>query len=100
MNGKPFFDTNLLIYAVAESDPRAETARDLLAEGGVVSVQVLNEFVAVARRKIGMSWQEIGEVLRAFQSLCPEPVPITLKTHEAALGIAEQYGYRIYDSLV
>jgi predicted nucleic acid-binding protein len=100
MNGKPFFDTNLLIYAVAESDSRAEIARDLLAGGGVVSIQVLNEFAAVARRKIGMSWQEIGEVLRAFQSLCPEPVPITLKTHEAALGIAEQYGYRIYDSLV
>jgi hypothetical protein len=32
MNGKPFFDTNLLIYTVAESDPRAEIARDLLAE--------------------------------------------------------------------
>jgi predicted nucleic acid-binding protein len=100
MNGKPFFDTNVLIYAVAEADPRAEIARALLTKGGVVSVQVLNEFVAVARRKYKMSWQEIAEALTAFRALCPAPAAITLKTHEAALEIAERYGYRIYDSLV
>ena len=100
MNGKLFFDTNLLIYAVADADPRADIARGLLAQGGVVSVHVLNEFVAAARRKFRMSWQDILEALTDFRVLCPGPVPITLKTHEAALGIAERYGYRIYDSLV
>jgi predicted nucleic acid-binding protein len=100
MSGKPFFDTNLLIYAMAEADPRSEIARDLLADGGVLSLQVLNEFVAAARRKLRMSWQEIADALGAFRTLCPNPVPITLKTHEAALGIAERYGYAIYDSLI
>ena len=30
----------------------------------------------------------------------PPPLPITLATHEAALGIAARFGYRIYDSLI
>jgi predicted nucleic acid-binding protein len=33
---KAFFDTNVLIYAFAEDDPRAEMAETLLARGGVV----------------------------------------------------------------
>jgi len=100
MNARPFFDTNLLIYALAEADPRADVARALLAKGGIVSVQVLNEFVAAGRRKFKMSWREITKALRSFQILCPEPLPITLEMHEAALGIGQRYGYRIYDSLI
>lgn len=100
MNAKAFFDTNVLIYAVAEGDPRIGIARKLLREGGVVSVHVLNEFVAAARRKYRMSWEEILQALADFRILCPGPTAITVKTHEAALGIAQRYGYRIYDSLV
>jgi predicted nucleic acid-binding protein len=100
MNGKPFFATNVLIYAIAEGDPRAEVARALLSEGGAVSVHVLNEFVAAGRRKYRMSWKEIREALTAFRVLCPEPQAIDIETHEAALEIAERYGYGIYDSLV
>jgi predicted nucleic acid-binding protein len=100
MSGKPFFDTNVLIYAVAEADPRAEVARTLLAEGGILSVQVLNEFVAAARRKYKMSWEEVVEALADFRVLCPEPLPMTVKTHQNALEIAGRYGYQIYDSLV
>jgi predicted nucleic acid-binding protein len=32
--------------------------------------------------------------------LCPDPVPISLDTHKAALAIAEKYGYSIYDALI
>ena len=52
MNGKPFFDTNILIYTLAAGDHRAEISRSLLASSGAVSVSVLNEFVAVAREKV------------------------------------------------
>jgi predicted nucleic acid-binding protein len=31
MNVRPFFDTNVLIYAFGEGDPRNQTARKLLA---------------------------------------------------------------------
>jgi len=95
-----FFDTNVLIYAFAKDDPRAKIAETLLAGGGVVGVQTLNEFVAVAARKLAMPWAEIQEALSALRELCPSPVPLTLKTHDAALRIAGRYGYHIFDSLV
>ena len=99
MPAKDFFDTNVLIYAVGKNDPRASRAEALLASGGVVSVQSLNEFVSVARRKLGMSWKEVKELLDIICILCPDPVPISLDTHRGAVAIAEKYGYSIYDSL-
>ncbi len=100
MSVKSFFDTNILVYAFAQNDPRAVAAEALLAGGGVVSVQVLNEFTAVAVRKLGMSWDEVLESLAAIRVLCPSSLPLTLATHEAGLRIARQYGYRIYDALI
>ena len=97
---RAFFDTNVLIYAFAEDDPRSGIAERLLARGGVVGVQVLNEFVAVAVRKLAMSWDEVLEALSALRVLFPSPTPLTVQTHEAALRIAGRYGYHIYDSLV
>jgi predicted nucleic acid-binding protein len=100
MPAKVFFDTNVLIYAVAENDPRSAQAEELLASGGILSVQVLNEFVAVARRKILMPWKDVTEALETFRILCPSPLSITVEMHEAALRIAEKHGYNIYDALV
>ncbi|HWO31356.1 MAG TPA: PIN domain-containing protein [Candidatus Acidoferrum sp.] len=97
---KAFFDTNVLIYAVAQDDPRSTQAEELLASGGLLSVQILNEFVSVARRKILMSWSDVTEALDAFRVLCPSPLLITMEMHSSALKIAEQHGYNIYDALV
>ena len=93
-----FFDTNVLLYAVRSEDPRAERARLLLADGGIISVQALNEFTNVARRKLGQPWGEINEKLGAVRALC-EVKPLTVATHERALALAERYGYQIYDAL-
>ena len=100
MPAKDFLDTNVLIYAVAKNDPRASKAEALLASGCVVSIQSLNEFVSVARRKLDMSWKDVREFLDLICILCPDPVPISLDTHRAALAIAEEYGYSIYDALI
>jgi predicted nucleic acid-binding protein len=100
MRGKLFFDTNILIYAVVQDDPRTAAAEALLTEGGVVSVQVLNEFVAVARRKLGMHWKDVTEALHGVRILCPDPVALTIATHEVALRIAARHDYRIYDALI
>lgn len=100
MRVEAFFDTNVLIYAVALDDPRNARAEELLASGGTVSVQVLNEFVSVARRKILMPWREVMGALEVFRVLCPSPLPITMEMHEAALKIAEYHGFGIYDALV
>jgi len=100
MNDKAFFDTNVLVYVVAQRDERTAAAEALVAGGGVVSVQVLNELASVARRKLGMTWDEIGEALTAIRVLCPSPVPLTVEIHEAGLRIAAQYRVHIYDALV
>ena len=100
MRTKDFFDTNVLIYVVGKNDSRASKAEELLAGGGMVSIQSLNEFVSVARRKLGMSWKEVKELLDIICILCPDPVPISLDTHRGAVAIAEKYGYSIYDSLI
>jgi predicted nucleic acid-binding protein len=95
-----FLDTNVLVYAFADDDPRTEIAEALLGGGGVIGVQTLNEFVAVAVRKLRMPWKDVLRSLDALRLLFPAPVPLTLQTHEAALKIAGTYGYHIYDSLM
>lgn len=100
MSDKPFFDTNVILYAFREGDPRTLIAEDLLSEGGILSVQVLNEFVSVARRKLHRNWAEVRQALKVLRVFCPEPVPLTVEIHERALQLAEKYGYSIYDSLV
>jgi predicted nucleic acid-binding protein len=100
MSGRAFFDSNVLIYAMVSGDSRRERAQQLIADGGVISVQVLNEFVAVARRKMRMPWEDVMEALDAVRILFPAPVAIAMDTHEAALEIAQQYGFGIYDALI
>jgi len=43
-------------YTPSAKTIRGQVAETLLAAGGALSVQVLNEFVAVARRKLDKSW--------------------------------------------
>ena len=100
MTDRAFFDTNVFVYAVIQDDPRSQQAEDLIAEGGTVSVQVLNEFAAVVRRKAKMPWDEVRFAIENIRTLCPNPLPITTDTHQEALAIAEKYGYRIYDALI
>ena len=100
MPAKDFFDTNVLICALGKNEARAAKAEALLASGGMISIQSLNEFVSVARRKLGMSWKEAREFVDLICILCPDPVPISLDTHRGALAIAERYGYSIYDALI
>jgi predicted nucleic acid-binding protein len=100
MSGSVFFDTNVFVYALVQDDPRCQKAEELIAAGGTVSVQVLYEFADVVRRKVRMPWDEVRFAIENIKALCPDPLPITLATHQEALAIAERYGYRIYDALI
>jgi len=96
--GKAFFDTNVLLYLLA-SDAKADKAEALLATGGTISVQVLNEFASTASRKLKMKWPEIREILATIRAVC-DVVPVTVEVHEKGLAIAERYGVSFYDSLI
>ena len=97
--GEDFFDTNVVLYLLSADTAKADRAEELLALGGTISVQVLNEFAAVASRKLRMSWTEIREVLAQVRAVCAVE-PLTVETHERALRIAVRYRLSIYDALI
>ncbi len=94
-----FFDTNVLIYLASADATKADRAEALLAEGGCISVQVLNEFANVARRKLHMSWSEVRTLLTSLQALLTVR-PLTVETHESGLALAERHGLSIYDAMI
>jgi predicted nucleic acid-binding protein len=100
MNAKPFLDTNVLVYAFATGDPRNQDAEDLIAAGGIISVQVMNEFVNVSRHKARRSWSEIEQSLAVLAKLLDPPLPMTMTLHAAALDIARRWRFKFYDSLI
>ncbi len=99
IGGNPFLDTNVLIYAFSEENSRTEIARAVLAQGGVIGVQNLNEFAFVATRKLGMSWKEVDRALSAIRVLCSTIVPLTVDLHATGLRIAQRYRCQFFDSL-
>ncbi len=94
-----FFDTNVLLYLLSAEAAKADRAEELLAAGGVLSVQVLNEFAAVASRKFGMKIGEIRAILSVIRAVCTVR-PVDLETHELGLDLAERYRMPIYDALI
>lgn len=94
-----FFDTNVLLYLLSEDAAKAGRAEVLIAGGGRISVQVLNEFAAVASRKLGMSFDEIRELLKVVRAVCAVD-PISEATHDRGLAVSERYGFSIYDSMI
>ncbi|HEY3181025.1 MAG TPA: PIN domain-containing protein [Casimicrobiaceae bacterium] len=94
-----FFDTNVVVYLFSADSAKADRAEEVLASGGQISVQVLNELVAVARRKLGMSWREILQVTAQLRAICPV-TPLNVQTHERGLQIARRLGLSIYDGTI
>jgi predicted nucleic acid-binding protein len=94
-----FIDTNVLLYLLSGDDAKADRVEKTLAEGGVLSLQVLNEFASVASRKLRMSIAEIREALAVIRAVC-KIVPISEETHDVGLQIAERYGASVVGSMV
>jgi predicted nucleic acid-binding protein len=94
-----FFDTNVLLYLLSDDMVKAARAETLLVDGGVISVQVLNEFASVVIRKQVLTFDELKEVLSTLRAACSVK-PLDIETHELGLNIAERYLYSFYDSLI
>ncbi len=94
-----FFDTNILVYGYDDT-ARGVKARSLVAQGGQIAVQSLNELALVLRRRYGMSFADMrAEVARVAETL-HAPVPLTLDVHRAGMALAERYKLAIYDSML
>jgi predicted nucleic acid-binding protein len=94
-----FFDTNILVYA-QQTGAKADRARALFVDGGKLSVQVLNEFTAVSRRKLRTEWREIAEAISDALALVDPPLALSLNLHATARALAEDHGLSFYDALI
>jgi predicted nucleic acid-binding protein len=100
MPAKRFFDTNILVYAFAANDPRSAVAESLIAEGGVIGVQVLNEFTNVTRRKLQWNWDQIESSLAVVEALLGPAAPLTTAIHARAVALARDHSLSVYDALI
>jgi predicted nucleic acid-binding protein len=94
-----FFDSNVLIYAYS-TDARRDRALAAIAGGGVISVQVLNEFTNVLRKKQKQDWPLIEAALKTLRFRFPDILPLTADTHAAAVEFARDHGLPFYDALI
>ena len=94
-----FFDTNVLVYLASGDTAKADRTEAVIAEGGSISVQVLNELANVARRKMQMSWDETHAFLDMLRGLLTVH-PLTVEIHETGLRLAERNGFSIYDAMI
>lgn len=62
-------------------------------------MQVLNEFAAVATRKLGMEVREAADMLAALRRLC-KVVPLDEETHDIGMACADRYRLPIYDAMI
>jgi len=62
MNDRVFIDSNVLIYAYFEEEIKREKALDIIKTNeSIISIQVINEFVNVVKKKFNKENDEILE---------------------------------------
>jgi len=107
LSGKFFLDTNIFVNSFDKTAPqKQQTARELIesalsSQMGVISSQVVQEFLNVAQRKftkpmgVAEARLYLNEVL---MPLCQHFPSINL--YDRALLLREETGYSFYDSLI
>ena len=100
-----FFDTNILVYAATDQDPRKrDIARELINHAievnhdGCISTQVLQEFCNTMFRKSLRTREEIDGMLDYFRELVATDVTIDLVRR--AVEVMDEYGMQFYDALI
>lgn len=105
--GSFFLDTNVFVYSFDRSDPRKQAIAQRLIQDalrtqrGVVSSQVVQEFLNVALRKFArpMTVSEGREYLKmTLMPLCHHYPSASFYDH--ALLLEEETGFSFYDALV
>lgn len=99
MTDRVFFASNVLLYMLSEDMEKANRAEVLLARGGTISVQVLNELTLAGRRKFRLDWISIDQFLVLVRALC-EIRPMTEDTCDLGRKLAERYQFQVYDAMI
>lgn len=107
MNDRFFLDTNIFVYEVGSSDPSKEAVATRLVRHafesgkGIISFQVVQEFLSVAFRRFtpSMSLPEAEQVLAlTFRPLLA--VHSSYSLYAQALDLTRHYSISWYDSLI
>ena len=99
-----FFDSNVLVYAAMDQDPRKQKiALFLFAEAvergtGAISLQVLREIANCMFKKSGSPFETIRDNVNAFKAL--PRVPESEALLDRGMEIKERYGIQFYDALI
>ena len=96
---RPFVDTNVLLYLLSGDTAKADRAEALLTQRIVISVQVLNEFAHVARRKFKLEWAEITQTLADIRRFA-DVQALTIDTHDRGLALAGRYKIGLCDAMI
>jgi predicted nucleic acid-binding protein len=101
MPAKYFVDTNVLLYRYCNQDEgkRRIAARLLNAGGCVISVQVVNEFCNVTRRKFPAQFTAIEPVLQTIKETLPVEI-LLLEDSLSAVKISQRHNFQYYDALI
>ena len=107
MSGRYFLDTNILVYCFDETAPeKRKRANRLVREGlerrvGVISYQVVQEFINLALRRFE---PRMGvDDVRQYAAVVLRPmlaVGSSMALYQRALEIVERYRFSWYDSLI
>lgn len=95
-----FVDSNVLIYCLKLDDPRRAVALQTLRESPSTSVQALNEFASVARRKLGMRPEDVRDASATLQAWLGEIHPLLVEDHDRAHEIVAAYRLQWWDALI
>lgn len=93
-------DTNVAIYTLSPATGKAQRAAEVMAGANFVSVQLLNEFAHVARRKFRFDWAELVVKLTNVRELVGTVLPVDTSAHDDAIRLASRYMLSFYDSLM
>lgn len=92
-------DTNVAVYALSTLEKEPVAAK-ILRSCAFLSVQVLNEYAYVGRRKRRDSWDVIEGDLAALRDAVPVIRPIDDKANREALRIGARFQLSMFDALM
>ncbi|MGF1549103.1 MAG: PIN domain-containing protein [Sphingomonadaceae bacterium] len=92
-------DTNILVYAF-QAGAKHKRSLAILDARPVASVQILNEYAHLSRRKLRRSWREIEQDLDIVRTMAATVEPITEAANREALRIVGRYQLSFYDSVL
>jgi predicted nucleic acid-binding protein len=101
---RSFIDSNILVYADSDDEPAKQQqaalllGRLLLARSGVISTQVLNEYVNVGIKKLKLANTRLRQQLQFHRQF--EMVIVTPDITETAIDLHQTRSLSFYDALI